>query len=222
MGDHPPVAGIDQPNEQTWLLLNDELRHRHDSQRSSFDKLESRAAIVLGAATGALLFVAKEDVNSPWLVPALAAFAGSIACSLIAVLPSRFEELGARALVVGLWLRSRGNAAAELANARLAAIEENVARQARMVRFARASVALIWPGRSCQPSTSHKETDPMSSEPTNAQPATPPPPQVPTAATADPPSQPQPGVPTMHLLETDIRALTASAAPPPPESPPAP
>ena len=146
MGDNPSTAGIDEPNEQTWLLLNDELRHRHDSQRSSFDKLEGRAALVLGAATGALLFVAKEDVTSPWLVPAVVAFAGSIACSLIAVLPSRFEELGARALVVGLWLRSRGNAAAELANARLVAIEENVVRQARMVRFARGSVALILAG----------------------------------------------------------------------------
>jgi len=51
MGDHPPSAGIDEPNEQTRLLLNDELRHRHGSQRSSFDKLESRAAIVhLGRA----------------------------------------------------------------------------------------------------------------------------------------------------------------------------
>jgi hypothetical protein len=144
--DHTPSAGIDEPNEQTWILINDELRHRHDSQRSSFDKLEGRAAIVLGAATGALLFVAKEDVASAWLVPAMATFAGSIACSLIAVLPNRFEELGARPLVVGLWLRSRGNAAAELANARLAAIEENVVRQGRMVRFARASVVLILAG----------------------------------------------------------------------------
>ncbi len=44
----------------------------------------------------------------------------------------------------------------------------------------------------------------------NPEPATPPTPspQVPTAATPDPPAQPQPGVPTMHLLETDIRALT--------------
>lgn len=65
-------------------------------------QLESRGAIVLGTATAALLFVAKEDVP--------------------------------------------GNAAAELANARLAAIEENVARQARMVRFARASVALVLAG----------------------------------------------------------------------------
>jgi hypothetical protein len=144
--DHLPSAGIDEPNEQTWLLLNDELRHRHDSQRSSFEKLEGRAAIVLGAATGALLFVAKEDVSGPWLTPALAAFAGSIACSLVAVLPSRFKELRARSLVVGLWLRSPGNAAAEIANARLAAIEENVVRQARMVRFARASVALVLAG----------------------------------------------------------------------------
>ncbi len=146
MSDDPPEDGPDETHEPTWLLLNDELRHRHDSQRSAFDKLESRAAIVLGAATGALLFVAKEDVTSWWLVPALAAFAGSIACSLITVLPSRFEELGARSLVIGLWLRSRGNAAAELANARLAAILENVTRQARMVRFVRASVALLLAG----------------------------------------------------------------------------
>lgn len=144
--DSPPVPGVDQPNEATWVLLNEELRHRHDAQRTAFAKIEGRAAILLGASTGALLFVAKEDVTSGWLIPALAAFAGSIGCALVAVLPSRFEELQARSLIVGLWLRSRGNAAAELANNRLAAIEQNVTRQARLVTFVRCSVALALAG----------------------------------------------------------------------------
>ena len=142
MTDRLPAPESTEPNEATWILLNDELRHRHDAQRVAFAKLEGRAAILLGAATGALLFVAKEDLTSVWLGPALVAFAGSIVCALVAVLPSRFEELRARALVVGLWLRSRGNAAAELANNRLVAIEENVARQGRLVGFVRGSVVL--------------------------------------------------------------------------------
>jgi hypothetical protein len=141
--DQAASTGAAEHNEATWILLNDELRYRHDTQRAAFAKLEGRAAILLGAATGALLFVAKADVTSGWLVPAVATFAGSIACALVAVLPSRFEELQARSLVVGLWLRSRGNAAAELANNRLVAIEENVKRQARFVLYVRCSVALI-------------------------------------------------------------------------------
>ncbi len=50
------------------------------------------------------------------------------------------------------------------------------------------------------------------SEPTEPQPTTAPP--APTAATPDPPSQPQPGVPTMNLLETDVRSHTAGAGMP--------
>jgi len=142
MSDQQPAPETAEPNAATWILLNDELRHRHDAQRTAFAKLEGRAAILLGAATGALLFVAKENVTSEWLVPALLTFAGSIVCSLVAVLPSRFEELQARSLVVGLWLRSQGNAAAELANNRLVAIEQNVQRQARVVKLVRCSVAL--------------------------------------------------------------------------------
>jgi len=115
--DSPPLPGVDQPNEATWVLPNEELRHRHDAQRTAFAKIEGRAAILLGASTSALLFVAKEGVTSGWLIPALAAFAGSIGCALVvAVLPSRFEELQARSLIVGLWMRSRGNAAASPAS----------------------------------------------------------------------------------------------------------
>lgn len=142
VSDQDVVPEAVRSPEDTWILLNDELRYRHDAQRAAFSKLEGRAAILLGVATGALLFVAQEDVASSWLIPGLAAFAGAIACALVAVLPSRFEELQPRSLVIGLWRRSRGNAAAELTNNRLVAIEANVARQANLVRFVRSSVAL--------------------------------------------------------------------------------
>lgn len=126
--------------------LNEELRYRHDVQRSSFQKLEGRAAIVLSAATAAVLFVAKEDVSSGWLPPALLTFAGSIVFALIAVVPSQFDELAAREVVTGLWLRSRGNAAAELTNNRLLRLEANMPRQAKMTRRVRIAVALVLVG----------------------------------------------------------------------------
>jgi len=146
-GDGESAQVPARPDESSWILLNDELRLRLEVQRAAFAKLEGRATILLGSATAALLFVAKEEVASNWLLLGLAAFAISIGFSLvIAVLPSEFEELKPRSLIVGLWLRSEHNAAAELANNRLGVFERNVGRQQRFVWFVRISVAFALAG----------------------------------------------------------------------------
>ena len=137
-------GNVSDPEEQgkTWEFLNEELRLRSDAQRKSFERIEGRAAIVLGASFAALQFVAREPARSGWLPFAVAAYGLAMAFSLIAVLPRGFEDTKPRSLIVGLWLSPRGRAAAELANERLRAFELNVGRQAWMVRFLRASVAL--------------------------------------------------------------------------------
>ena len=95
-----------------------------------------------GATFAALQFVASKPVASPWLGWAVGAYTGAMACSLITVLPGWFKETRPRSLLVGLWLYPPERAAAELANNRLIAFEENVGRQGRMVFLVRASVGL--------------------------------------------------------------------------------
>jgi hypothetical protein len=146
-----PVTDQSDPSRQqqdaedqgrNWELLNEEMRLRIDIQRKAFERIEARAAIVLGATFAALQFVAKESVRSAWLPWAIGAYALAIALSLVAVLPGRFVEIRPRSILVGLWSYPRSRSAAELANNRLVAFEANVERQARIVRLVRASVAL--------------------------------------------------------------------------------
>ena len=126
---------------RTWELLNEELRLRIETQRRAFERIEARAAIVLGATFAALQFVAEKPVTSRWLPLALIAYGLAMAFSLIAVLPGWFKETKPRSVLLGLWLYPRGRAAAELANNRLVAFEKNVGRQGRLVLLVRASVA---------------------------------------------------------------------------------
>ena len=106
---------MDQP--ETWELLNDELRHRLDVQRAAFERLEARAAIVLGVAFAAIQYIAEKPVRSAFLPWAIGAYVAAMLCSLIAMWPRRFEELKPRSLLTGLWLWPRGLAAAELRTA---------------------------------------------------------------------------------------------------------
>lgn len=135
-----------EEHPETWALLNEELRLRLDVQRAAFARIEGRAAIVLAAAFTALQFVAREPVSSRWLAPALVSYGLSMLAGLIAVWPSRFEELKPRSLLFGLWLYSHGRASAEMANARLQAFEVNVARQHKLVSWVRVSVVLALVG----------------------------------------------------------------------------
>jgi hypothetical protein len=203
------MSGNTQPGEQpdTWELLNDELRHRIDIQRSAFERLEARAGIVAAVAFGALQFVAREPVESGWLPAAVVAYVLAMVCaSALAVLPRRFHEPKPASILVGLWLYPRGRAAAELANNRKVAFEKNVGRQARAVLLLRVSVGLLALGAIL--STVHLtqgEPPPMSDE--TPQDTAPPVPQAPAPPPDDPP---QPGVPTMNLLDTDTRAFTGA------------
>lgn len=129
---------------ETWDLLNAEMRHRLDVQRAAAERLETKAAIVLGAALTAVQFVAKERVRSYWLVVAVIAYCTAISAALCAVLPRAFDEVGPRSMLVGLWLFPRGRAAAELANNRYVAYQANARRHGRRVDCVRvAIVALI-------------------------------------------------------------------------------
>ena len=135
--------GSVEEHPETWELLNEELRHRLDVQRSSAERLETKAALVLGAALTAIQFVAREAVRSGWLSWAVAAYVGAMACAVLVVVPRRFEELKPRSLIVGLWLYERGRSTAELANNRLVAFETNVRRQGRRMWLVRASIVLL-------------------------------------------------------------------------------
>ncbi|MFP5316676.1 MAG: hypothetical protein ACLGI2_00065 [Acidimicrobiia bacterium] len=143
------TADTGRPIEQneTWQLLNDELRLRLDVQRTAFNRIEGRAALILGAVFAAIQFVAGKDLSSPWLSWALGAYGVAMATSLcVAALPRRFEEVKPRSIVVGLWLYPKGRAAAELANNRLKAFEQNVKRQGLMILIVRVSVAFAIAG----------------------------------------------------------------------------
>lgn len=142
----PPTAedGSRTENVETWELLNEEMRQRLDVQRGAAARLETKAAVVIGAALTAVQFVAKEPVRSYWLPAAVVAYATAMGAGLFAVLPRAFDEIGPRSMLVGLWLFPRGRAAAELANNRYVAYQANARRHGRRVDCVRvAIVALI-------------------------------------------------------------------------------
>lgn len=127
----------------TRRLLYDELRHRHDVQRSVSERLEGKAALVLGAALALIQFVAREPVDSWWLPPALGPYTTAGLAALVIVLPRRFEELGPENVLRKVWWWTLPDAASYLANARLSAIKANVEHQAAKVRWLRLSVVLL-------------------------------------------------------------------------------
>ena len=86
----------------------------------------------------ALQFVASRPIESRWLPIALAFYGRAmLGAGAVAVLPRRFEEPKPASMLNGLWLYPRGRAAAELANNRKLAFEQNVPRQARCVMLIR-------------------------------------------------------------------------------------
>jgi hypothetical protein len=199
------AANDEQP--ETWELINDELRHRLDVQRSAFDRLETRAAFVFAAAFAALQFVARADVESDWLPAAIATYAVSMLCAgAIAAIPRRHDEMSPAAIVKGLWWHTRGRAAAELANNRRVAFEKNVSRQKWLTLALCVSVGLLALGAILSGvHLSQGRPESMSDE--TSEDAAPSVPQAPSPPPAEPP---EPGVPTMNLLHTEIRALTGS------------
>jgi hypothetical protein len=139
-----PATAEVTPDPEARRLLYDELRHRHDVQRGVSERLEGKAALVLGAALALVQFVAREPVDSGWWLPAaLAAYLLSAAAALRVVLPRRFEELGAERVLRKVWWWSLPDTAGYLSNARRHVIELNVDHLAFKVRWLRVSIGLL-------------------------------------------------------------------------------
>lgn len=130
----------------TWELLNDEMRDRLDVQRGAAERLETKAAIVTGAALTAVQFVAKEPVTSYWLPAAVLAYCAAMGAAFFAVVPRAFDEIGPRSMLVGLWLYPRGRAAAELANNRFVAYQANAKRHGMRVDCVRVAIVALMAG----------------------------------------------------------------------------
>lgn len=132
-----------RPDPETRRLLHEELRHRHDVQRGVSERLEGKAALVLGASLALVPFVAKEPVQSWWLPLATAFYAFSALAAVVVVVPRSFQELDPRKTLETVWLWDPSDAAGELANNRLRAIETNVRDQAGRVLWLRVSLGLL-------------------------------------------------------------------------------
>ncbi len=196
---------LEQP--ETWDLLNEELRHRLDVQRAAAQRLETKATVIIGAALAGVQFIAKEPFRSYWLPLAVGSYLAAIGAGLLAVLPQVFHETGPRPMLIGLWLYPRGRAAAELANNRLAAYEMNVKRHGRRVAAVRVSVVALVLAAILSVAHLTQGARTVSDKPQE------PAPPVPQAAAPPPDLPPQPAQPTMNLLESETKALTASGAP---------
>lgn len=138
--------GGEPPDPDTRRLLYEEVRHRHDVQRAVTERLEGKAALLLGADLALVSFVAKEPISSWWLPVALALYGLSAFAALIVVVPRTFHEVSPRSTLVGLWRWNVADAAGELANNRLRAIEANLEGQGRRVRCLRISLAFLVAG----------------------------------------------------------------------------
>jgi len=100
------------------------------------NRIETKAAVVIGAALAAAQFVAAQPVRSYWLPTALVAYTAAIAAGLWCVRPRTFDNIGLEQLLTGLWRYPRGRAAAEIVNNRNVAIKANARRhQARVTWF---------------------------------------------------------------------------------------
>ena len=109
----------------TRRLLNDELRHRLDVQRSSGERVETKATVILGLASTGVPLVLNAGASNWWLLPALAAFAAAIVCSLVVIRIRQSWELDPGAYVDAMWDVDVAEAQSRLARQRQAAFERN-------------------------------------------------------------------------------------------------
>ena len=125
-----------EPQDRTWALLNEESRLLLDAQRTGAERVETKAALVIGAALAAAQFVARESVDSYWLPASLVAYALCIGSGLICVSPRRFENLSLERTMKGVWWYPHEFAVAEVLNNRNEAVKANAKRhQARVLWF---------------------------------------------------------------------------------------
>ena len=125
----------------TRRLLNDELRHRLDVQRSSGERVETKATVVLSLAITAIPWVVGADLHSGWLVPTLVAFIGTVGCSLMVLRIRQSWELDPESYVDELWTIDDGTAQTSLAERRLAAFTRNRTELHRRIRWWYRSIA---------------------------------------------------------------------------------
>lgn len=139
--DRPQPRRVAQP--ETWTLLNEEGRHLLDTQRSAAERIETKAALVVGAALTAAQFVAKEPFSSYWLPAAMTGYLLAILCGLACVLPRTLNNIGLDETVRGVWWFDRGRAAAEIVNNRNVAIKANARRHRRRVLWFWAALTML-------------------------------------------------------------------------------
>jgi hypothetical protein len=127
----------------TRRLLNDELRHRLDVQRSSGERVETKATVILGLATTGVPLLLNAGLRSWWLLPAAGAFALAIACSVVVVRIRQSWELDPGSYVDLMWDVDEGTAQSRLVEQRRAAFERNRAELRARIRWWWASVASL-------------------------------------------------------------------------------
>ena len=137
-----------RPDEpiRTRRLLNDELRHRLDVQRSSGERIETKGTVILGLATTIAPLVANAGARSGWLVPALSAFLATIGCSLMVVRIRHSWELDPTSYVEELKDVDERTALTTLTTERVAAYRRNRAELRRRIHWWRAAAACLMVG----------------------------------------------------------------------------
>ena len=112
-------------DEETRRILNEEMRHRLEIQRSAAERVEAKAAIVLGFAATAMQFVISRNQSSDFETVSIAAWALAIAASLVVISVRASGELDPRSFVEDLWNADAPFAHSKLTRTRLHEFEHN-------------------------------------------------------------------------------------------------
>ena len=112
-------------DEETRRILNEELRHRLDIQRSAAERVETKAAILLGFAATAMQFVVGRDEASPLETATVIAWCATIIACLAVVTVRPSGELDPEDFVNDLWSADAPFAHTKLVRTRLYEFERN-------------------------------------------------------------------------------------------------
>lgn len=128
---------------ETRKLLAELLDQRLAVQRSAAERVEAKAAIVLGVATGVLQLVLGQKLTSEWLGPAVAAYFVAIVMSVVCLALRRNREVDPGALLRELWNAPAVFTYSQLANNRLDAFTVNMGRVRWRIRAWWCAVAAL-------------------------------------------------------------------------------
>ena len=104
---------IDDLRRTRELLLN-QAQHRADVQRSAIERVEAKAAIVLGVSVTAAQFIASRSYRSGFLPLAMGAYVVAIGCSLVVAALRNHHEVDPAKFVNTLWQAPYDYAVTEL------------------------------------------------------------------------------------------------------------